>query len=636
MELKTLTHFFNKRVYTVPDYQRGYSWKSENVLDLLRDISYAIKLGNEHYMGTITLHKQDIPVKIGLNNYADYHIVDGQQRFTTLILILSFILSKLQKNPETKSDAKEKIRTYLRNRDSYIFRYLIDEVSNDFFKSAILGMIGASSQEENVYTRNLAKAKITVQTYFEEKGDELLDYLNALEEKLMFNEYIVGDSSEIGVVFETMNNRGVGLSDLEIVKNRLLYLTSKLPTGNSTGIEKGDIKDLSSDINRYWSHILKNLTLPNRVLKEDTFLSNHWVIYYGWRKNNQEKTEILKKEFTIEKLVEDPVAIKDKIRDYIQSIAQTSLHWRYINYPEEATAFKDVSNLNIKSDLQDAFVRLNRLSNSTVRPLLLAFFPLLSTQPEVILELCKLAEIYSFRLFSMNKRRSDTGKNDIFRQCHWLHKGNSEDKNIKYAKFLLAWYIQVYGDAERFELEIDELFKSTKKQGFYDWGGLTYLLYEYEEHLRKKQNIKIPYSLAQSKSKSVEHIFPQTPTEKYWKKQLKGKNIESKKRIIHSLGNLLLVTAQKNSELSNYAYSKKRDLYYNGCYSEVELAKKNEDWGEEQINKRTADLLLFLNKRWRMKDNFLTQYTNPFEETEQEDEKTILDETEDEVISDFI
>ena len=85
MELKPITHFFNKRIYLVPSYQRGYSWKEKEVLELLTDIKHAIKLNSEHYTGTITLQKQNGTEKIGLSNYELYHVVDGQQRLTTVI-----------------------------------------------------------------------------------------------------------------------------------------------------------------------------------------------------------------------------------------------------------------------------------------------------------------------------------------------------------------------------------------------------------------------------------------------------------------------------------------------------------------------------------------------------------------------
>ncbi len=620
MQLQTITHFFNKRVYTVPDYQRGYSWAEKNVLDLLKDITHSIQLNNFHYMGTITIHPQDEKVKIGLNNYTNYNVVDGQQRFTTLILIISYVLTKLKGMPETSKDANEKIENYLKYRDSFIFRYSIDKVSDDYFRSVILELEEKSSDEENLYTRNLYEAKKTIRGFFEAKNlkFDLLTYLNAIEEKLQFNEYVVNDSSDIGVVFETMNNRGIDLSNLEIVKNRLLYLTSKLPENEES---KGEIRTLTNEINNSWSHILKNLTLPSKVLNEDSFLSNHWIIYSGWTKSGQEKIEILEETFTIDQMVEAPLKMKDRIRSYIKSLAATSLHWRYINYPEEDKAFSDVEDTAIKSELKLYFTKLNRLSNSTVRPLLIAFFPLMKSKPDVLLELCKLAEIFSFRLFSMNRRRSDTGKNDIYRNCKWLHESCTEEKSIKYALFLFAWYIDEYGDIDRFELEVEELFRSPRKSGHYSWAGLTYLLFEYEEAQRKKESPKLDYSFANLRATSIEHILPQTPSNPYWKTVLKGCNGEQVKRLTHSLGNLLLISVNKNSELRNREFNFKKDSYFNGSFSEIQVAKSFSDWNEETILDREKKLLSFLDKHWQLNVNFLDRHPNPFnEELEIQDE----------------
>jgi uncharacterized protein with ParB-like and HNH nuclease domain len=237
MQLKNLTHFFNNRVYTIPDYQRGYSWQSKQVTDLLKDITHAIQLGNTHYMSTLTIHPQAEQIKVGLNNYTSFYVVDGQQRFTTLMMVVTHILSELKKSAvlgmdsDTQKDIEEKVEKYLKKKGSYLFRYAIDQTSDDFFRAVILEMENRSSREENLYTRNLLEAKKTIQDFFAKSNLQygLLDYLSAIEEKLQFNEYIVEDASDIGVVFETMNNRGLKLSDLEIVKNRLLYLVSKLP-----------------------------------------------------------------------------------------------------------------------------------------------------------------------------------------------------------------------------------------------------------------------------------------------------------------------------------------------------------------------------------------------------------------------
>jgi antitoxin component HigA of HigAB toxin-antitoxin module len=637
MQLKNLTHFFNNRVYTIPDYQRGYSWQAKQVTDLLKDITHAIQLRNTHYMSTLTIHSQVEQIKVGLNNnYTSFYVVDGQQRFTTLMMIVAFILSELkklailEKEIDTEKEIEEKIEKYLKKKGTYLFRYAIDQTSDDFFRAVILEMENRSSREENFYTRNLLESKKTIQDFFTKSNLQysLLDYLTAIEEKLEFNEYIVEDASDIGVVFETMNNRGLKLSDLEIVKNRLLYLISKLPPELHS--ENNNSITLSVLINGHWSHILKNLTLPNRVLDDDRFLSNHWVIFKGWSKNNQAKTEILDSVFTIEQMVKDPKAMAEQIQKYVNSLAQTSLHWRYINYPEDDTAFKEVNDVSLQDNLRTAFIKLNRLSNSTVRPLLLAFFPIIKNNPKDLLELCQLAEIFSFRVFSMCNRRSDTGKADIYRQCNRFHKDLQNTEIIKQAKFWLAWWADEYGKLERFNAEIDELFKSTKKQGYYSWKGLVYFLFEHEDSLRKKEQPRVSYDFAKSSPRSVEHILPQTPSKEYWQKVLEGEEFDSVKELTHSLGNLVLIRSEKNSELQNNEYPVKRDAFKNGSFSEIEIASKFSDWDKPAIDSRLEQLNDFMAKRWRLNDRLQEIYPHPnpdiesvefdFEEDEDSDE----------------
>jgi len=613
MQLKPITHFFNKKIYCVPSYQRGYSWGEKQITDLLTDINHAIKLNSLHYTGTITIHSQNTTEKIGLNNYEIFHIVDGQQRLTTLILILSHILKQLKDNPATSSDAAEKENNYIVCKGSYLFRYAIDKVSENYFRSLILENENLSSLEENLYTRNLQKAKKVIRKYFEHSSNKerLIDFLNAIEEKLQFNEYIVSNTTEIGIVFETMNNRGVGLSNLEIVKNRLLYLTSKIKTNEE---KRSRLLNLSNEINNKWSIILKNLTLPKRVLDENTFLSNHWILYNGWNKDNQAKKEILDKVFSITQMVENPEEMVISIEKYINSLATTSLHWRFLNYPEEENAFIEVEDISLRSKIKYITAKLNRLSNSTIRPLILAFMPLMNSDPAKLLELIEVAEIFSFRLFSMNRRRSDTGKVDIFRSCNNYHI-NATNSNVQMeALRLLAWYIDYYGDEERFNVEVNELFTSTKKLGFYSWAGLPYFLFEYEEFLKGKEDQKVEYEFANLRGKSIEHILPQTINKTPWREVVKGMRKKQLKPFTHSLGNLVLISAPKNSELQNSGFSVKRKSYQSGSFSEIEIASSNRTWSVNKIERRKRDLLNFMKKRWRLDEAFTNTYGDVEEE----------------------
>lgn len=623
MELKPISHFYNKRIYVVPPYQRGYSWEKKHIYDLLNDLKHAIKLDANHYTGTITIHKQEETERIGLSQYELFHIVDGQQRFTTITLILSYLIKTLKDTKEFKDDAIEKEANYIINKGNYLFRYQIDKVSEMYFRSIILEMEDLSTLDENLYTRNLKDGKKAIKDYFKEPenvGKEL-EYLVAIEDKLKFNEYIVDSTSDIGVVFETMNNRGVGLSDLEIVKNRLLYLTSKI---NIKDEEYVSIQAVNN-INTKWAQILRNLTLPNRVLNENTFLNNHWTIYYGWTKDNQTKSEILNKIFTIEKMVENPSEMIVKINEYVNSLAVTSLHWRFINFPREQNAFVEIEDKNLRKQVQLIFDKLNKLSNSTVRPVLLSFFGLMKTRPHDLLQLAQLAEIFSFRLFSMNKKRSDTGKNDLFRKCNFFYSTYDSENTIQLAKWYLAWYIDNHGDTDRFDLEIDELFSSSKKQGYYTWSGLVYFLYEYEESLRNNDDVKVDYDFASKKNKSIEHILPQN-YKAHWNDEVKGLKKDELKNYIHSLGNLVLISADKNSSLRDSAYNVKSTKYANGTYSEIEIVSQNKTWTCEKINRREKHLLNFLEERWQLNTDFCTVYPHP---------NSIEGEITDEILEDF-
>lgn len=122
MELKPISHFYNKRIYIVPTYQWGYSWEQKQIYELLNDLKHAIKLESNHYTGTITIHKQEETERIGLSQYELFHIVDGQQRFTTITLILSYLIKKLKDDKDLREDALEKEANYIINKGSYLFR----------------------------------------------------------------------------------------------------------------------------------------------------------------------------------------------------------------------------------------------------------------------------------------------------------------------------------------------------------------------------------------------------------------------------------------------------------------------------------------------------------------------------------
>ena len=227
--LKSLSDIFvNDVQFIVPDYQRGYSWGQEQLDDLWEDLEN-ISGNRSHYTGMFTFCKSESGDRC-------YSIVDGQQRMTTLIILINELLKKIEggiPNGDSVEKYKEiylyKLRYGAISLD-YRFRYGVDEPSDAFFKTEILGQVDSSSPlhpKDTLYTKNLKFAK----KYFADKIKDmdqaaLADVFKKVTERLKFNEYMIDDINDVYVTFETMNNRGKSLSTLELLKNRLIYLST--------------------------------------------------------------------------------------------------------------------------------------------------------------------------------------------------------------------------------------------------------------------------------------------------------------------------------------------------------------------------------------------------------------------------
>ena len=104
-QLLTLREIFENNLFTIPDYQRGYTWEEKQVGDLLKDIDYLMKdrMALHHYThftGTLVLSRSD---KL---DEGDFHVVDGQQRLTTLVILMRMLREHLPKADLPAFDAR--------------------------------------------------------------------------------------------------------------------------------------------------------------------------------------------------------------------------------------------------------------------------------------------------------------------------------------------------------------------------------------------------------------------------------------------------------------------------------------------------------------------------------------------------
>ena len=599
--LKTLPEIFNNTTFRIPDYQRGYAWGEKQVNDFWNDLAN-LNETRVHYTGMITVE--------GKGN--TYYVIDGQQRLTTIIILLRVLLDKFEDEwigDENGYEKEDLIKTFLFKKSGKkqkvtkpIFGYEKDNPSDCYFKKKILEIEDSNCDSinyESIYTKNLLNAK----EFFEKKiesfsQEEIEKLILKVLNQLKFNLYELDDELDEFVTFEIMNNRGKPLTTLELLKNRLIYLTTLFRDYTKKEIEK-----LRNDINNSWKIIYEYLGKnQKKYIRDDDFLKDHWIMYFTYDRSraNAEKEFLLEKYFTQNRVLlkyNDNLKVKQKkeildytdIENYVKNIKEAVKVYFYMLNPEQSP---------YSNEIKEWLKKLNIIGFRAFKPLIMAvLMEYKNLEKDKILKVLQLAEFYVFLVFIISKRRGDTGNNRFYKYANEFHKNKDIDKLIKNIEN------ELYEDENRYKWvsmsnfidEIEDLFKHNS--GWYSWKYLNYFLYEYEIYLQKEKfkedRQKIKWD--EINRESIEHIYPESSNLECWKDIFKGKN----KKYLHSLGNLLLLSTSKNSSVGNKCFNEKKERYKSGSYSEIEVAQY-EKWTPKEIYERGMKLLDFLSERWEL------------------------------------
>jgi len=545
-EPKSLDSLFKEKIFRIPDYQRGYAWQKNQLKDFWEDL---INLSDHrsHYTGVLTLKEVDSKEISDSDNeywlvedhsYKMYHIVDGQQRLTTFVIFLQAFIDFIKQldGNEGKSE-KEIYITDSLNLESvinkylfkikptgdqyrtYKFGYTVDNPSYEYLRYKIFNEAGIGSIEETFYTLNLKNAKL----YFYEQLEDLhleygikglQDVYKRITKRFLFNEYVIKDEFDVFVAFETMNNRGKKLSDLELLKNRLIYLTT-LYTDEE--LDPAERRSLREAINRAWKEVYYQLGRNDkRPLNDDDFLKAHWIMYfkYSRKRGNDYIKFLLDEQFSpqkVHKKVEREVVLElpeeqrtdfeiddtenengdseeisvvttallrpIEIKEYVNSLKESAVHWFNSHYPYLAT--------EITSAEQNAIDRLNRIGMGYFRPLVMSFFKNESTPAERI-EFLDQVERFIFIVFRLCQARRNYRDSEFYNAAREFDKGELKLAGIKEKlKASAAFCFREDGlfNSKYFYDYIYKRFNSGGKSGYYGWHGLRYFLYEYELNL---------------------------------------------------------------------------------------------------------------------------------------------------------
>ena len=682
-EPKSLDSLFKEKIFRIPDYQRGYAWQKSQLKDFWEDL-INLSDGRSHYTGVLTL-KEVSSKEIKENDneywlvedhsYKMYQVVDGQQRLTTFVVFLQAFIDLVKQLDEYTGKGNKEI--YITGSlslgaviDRYLFKtkptgdryrtykfgYTVDNPSYIYLRYKIFNEDGSPSIKETFYTLNLRNAKL----YFYEQLKELhaesgIAGLQEIYKKLtryfLFNEYVIRDEFDVFVAFETMNNRGKRLSDLELLKNRLIYLTTLYTDEELDEAERKSIRDA---INDAWKEVYHQLGRNDkRPLNDDEFLKAHWIMYFQYLRQNRndyinfllddqfspkkvyqkverevplELPEEQRADFEIDEIdnnngeaeetvVETQAHLQPlEIKDYVNDLKESAVHWFNSYYPHLSTGLSD--------EEKRALDRLNRINMIYFRPLVMSVLKNEKDETRRI-AFWDYVERFIFIVFRLNQARSNYQDSIFYNASRGFNKKELTIEQIK-ARLDKAMRDYFYDDgtlnAQYFYDYLDKRFNMYGKSGYYGWHGLQYFLYEYElKLLSQSRQRKVSWDLIKtSKDKvSIEHVFPQTPT-KNWKKSFASIDQKDYHLYSGSIGNLLLLSTSINASLQNDDFNDKkkpktnasgdkiRNGYSDGSHSEIEVAQ-NEDWTPDKIEERGLALLNFMEDRWSF--NFKDEQT---------------------------
>lgn len=671
-DLQSLSELYQNKLFRIPDYQRGYAWKQEQLVDFWDDI-LNLQEDRYHYTGLLSLKAVAKAESKGWSNdkwlldsgYKAYHVVDGQQRLTTFSILVNEIVSFVKglECNEGKTDEEivlcyqtlKAIRSkYISQKrppqnliTTYLFGYEVDNPSADYLTYKIFEEPFSGTVNETYYTKNLKYAKeffldCLKKLYAAEGIDGIEAVFRKITLQLMFNIHEIEDDYDVFVAFETMNNRGKKLTNLELLKNRLIYLTTLYDTDKLDAMDKAELR---KQINDAWKEVYYQLGRnQNSPLSDDEFLRAHWIMYFQYsRTKGDDYIKFLLNKFSAKNIFDKQiVAIEEEVAEtvetdieedddvpqptepeaetvttisklepgeiaaYVNSLKSVAKYWFYTFFPE----FSDLTH-----EEKVWIERLNRIGIGYFRPLVAASLtPDANATPEERVEFFRAAERFIFLSFRMAAFQSSYKSSDYYRKTRDVYTGELSLSEVTKSLMETATSDMDYA-IKNFMTRIDKRFSNG--DGFYGWRDLRYLLFEYEYEKAEETGIEklgwAPFTKVEKDKVSIEHILPQTPTKWYWKNQFRKYTEDEIKILSGSLGNLLPLSQSVNSALQNDSFSDKKSSnsigrrgYEDGSHSEIEVSREA-DWDAERILKRGIKLLKFVETRWNIQFKDETQ-----------------------------
>lgn len=514
--------------YVIPLFQRTYSWTTKEWEILWKDLIELCEAENPrtHFIGSIV----NMPTVSVPEGVAKFLLIDGQQRLTTIFILLTLLRNKARELQ--KQDFAEEINnTLLVNpykKDNDFFKLMPTQVDRDIYKNFINGK---SNEIENQLTRayNFFEKKLRQVPLEHEKLKKIItSYFSVVS--------IVLDTDDNPyLVFESLNAKGRPLTQADLIRN---YFFMRIHVDNQDEVYNSYWHPMQTALNDSLTEYIRHyLMRDGSIIKQND-------VYYALKERVSQTNAI----------------------DYLKELQKYSVYYQRLIYPE----------LEPEEELQKYFRRLNRIEVTTAYPLLLNFYGNYTARKiskSDFITILRTLENYLIRRFVCNIPTNQLNK--IFPAVFPLLLLNHQDNLAEGVKAIL----QNRGYPK--DNEFYTRFKETKFYGAGDRQVKTKLILEtIEEVFAHKE--AVPFD-----NLTIEHVMPQTLSE-WWQNHIGEAWEETHELFLHTIGNLTLTAY--NTEMSNDDFITKKKIYNE---SHLELNKyfsSISSWTRTEIEKRAEAL----------------------------------------------
>ena len=549
---KTENNTFRKLIgngltYHIPRFQRDYSWELDQWEDLWADILSCLNqqdLSNteqSHYMGYLVLQSSDDK---------HFEVIDGQQRLTTLSLIVLAILKNIKRltldGTDKENDEKrlnQIMQTYIGYLDPVTLvsrpKLTLNKNNNSYYQTYIIPLGDRLPQRGFRASEHLLRKAFEwfdkqISTYVksraEDKGRELAQLVESISDKLFFTVITVTDELNAYKVFETLNARGVQLSSTDLLKN---YLFSVLDTGHET---EHELQSLETR----WESLVNRL----QAEKFPDFLRIHW--------NSRNK---FTRHADLFKTIRNNVKHREHVFALIRGMEEDLEHYLALSSPE-------ISQWNREDKERAIILKMFRVK----QPYSLLLAARRKFSQADFTSLFRAIVQVSFRyntIGAYSPNDQEVRYNEITEKIN-----NGEIERLQQLWPLLK---PVYIDDERFKYDFAE--KSFGTSDTRQKKIVRYILCELERQISNND-----YEF-DSDVFNIEHVLPQNAPD-HWG----GFTNEEANALVSRLGNMTLLKASENRDIGIEPYEQKRAIYQQSNFVLTKtLADKYSEWNAEQI-----------------------------------------------------